>query len=380
MNVKAKARIWTASLAIVPILCLWPAGATAAEAGIENVTASGTWKIVKEDLGEARDGAVLDAKRNAVDQVGSRVIASTVVENFELVKDRIITKADGYVHRYDILEEGKSGSNFRVKIQADVSSSSLIDDATLIYNEMDKPRLMVVIPEVRGKDIIPMSHAENVVTEFFLEKGFDLIDRDTARENIRKDELRKIADGDAQAAAKVGLRVGAEAVVIGSASLGDVESVRDVLYASRATVSLRALRTDNAMIYAVSNEAATEAAGIPDAAQRKSLEVTSTKAAKDIFWKVVKKWNDQMMTGSNIEVILSGVSFSSLKKVINGFWEIRGITDVIKRNFDSPTAVLNITYSGDTMHLAEILDEERFEGFDIEVLTVSPGKMSLKVK
>ena len=380
MNMKAKARVWTASLAIVPILCLWSAGATAAEEGIENVTASGISMIIKEDLGEAKNGAVHDAKRNAVDQVGSRVIASTVVENFELVKDQIITKADGYIHRYEILEEGKTGSNFRVKIQAQVSSSSLIDDATLIYNEMDKPRLMIVIPEIRGDEVIPTSQAEIRVTEFFLEKGFGLVDQATAMKNIRKDELRKIAEGDSAAAAKVGLRAGAEAIVTGSASLGAVEPVRGVLYASESTVSLKAVRTDNASIYAVSNRSETEADATAESAQRKALDNASLEGAKDIFWKLVKKWNEETMDGTGIEVILSGVSFSSLRSVVSGFEGMKGVKEVIQRSFDAPTAILNLTFEGDAMALAEAVDTGSVEGFNLEVTSVSPGKISLKVK
>ena len=347
---------------------------------IRSVKASGSAMVVGGDIEKAKKEAIFDAKRNAVEQVGSQVIAKTVVENFDLVKDKIITKIDGYVHSYEILEEKPAEKSYQVKIEARVSKSALIDDAALIYNDMEKPRLMIIVPEVRGKEIFPPSQAENAISEFFVEKGFTLVDQATARENIKKDELRKIAEGDEKAAVKAGLRAGAEAVVIGTATMGDVESVKGILYASKSTVSIRALRTDNASLYAVSNKTESAADGVADAAQRKALETSSKSAARDIFWKIVKKWNDEKMMGAEIEVMINGIGFSDLKKVLTGLKETNGVKEVIQRSFDAPTAVLSITYQGDAVRLAEVLSETKFKGFSVEVLSVSSGKINMKIK
>jgi hypothetical protein len=239
---------------------------------------------------------------------------------------------------------------------------------------------MVVIPEVRGDEIIPTSQAETRVIQFFLEKGFSLVDQSTALQNIRKDELRKIAEGDSQAAAKVGLRAGAEAVVTGSASLGGTESVRGVLYASRSTVSLKAIRTDNATIYAVSNQSGTEAEATEESAQRKALDTASTRAARDVFWKLVKKWNEETISGTEIEMVLSGVTFSSLKFFAGVLKDMKGVSEVIQRSFDVPTAILTVKYQGDAMRLADQLDSGDLEDFDLEVTSVTKGKVTLNIR
>jgi hypothetical protein len=365
---------------IVLLLLLLPVLSIGAEkeGDIRSVRALGSADIYKGDIEGAKKEAILDAKRNAVEQVGTQVISSSVVENFILVRDKIITKADGYVHSFDILEEKQKGNIYVVRIGADVSKSALIDDATLIYNDMKKPRLMVIIPELRGKEVTPSSFAENVVNEFFVSKEFNIIDQATVRENIKKDEMRKIAEGDKLAAAKIGLRAGAEVVVVGYASLGEAKSVRNVLFSSKAAVSIKAIKTDNASLYAVSNKSEAAADGIADAAQRKAVEITSKGAAKDIFWKIVKKWNDEMMSGSDIEVVLNGVSFSSLRSVIKGFRDIDGVAEVVQRSFDSPVAVLSVTFKGDTMRLAEDIDSTKFGRFDLQIMSVSAGKMNIK--
>lgn len=347
---------------------------------IRSVKASGSAAILKGDVEGAKKTAIQDAKRNAVDQVGSQVISQTVVENFDLVKDKIITKLDGYVHNYKIVEEKQVGESYSVKIEAEISKSELIDDATLIYHDMDKPRVMVIVAEASGKEIIPSSHTENIVSEFFIEKGFKLIDQATAKANIKADELRKIAEGDEKAAVKAGLRSGAEVVIVGTASLGEVESVKGILYASKATVSLRALRTDNASLYAVSSKSESAADGIADAAKRKAVEATGKSTAKDIFWKVVKKWNDEKNMGAEVELVITDVTFSKLKKITESLKSAEGVSDVIQRSFDDPTAVFNLTFKGDTNRLAEILNDTKFEAARFEVLSVSSGKINLRVK
>ncbi|UCG77885.1 MAG: flagellar assembly protein T N-terminal domain-containing protein [Nitrospirota bacterium] len=362
---------------LIPVMVLQ---AEAKKSEIKTVMASGSAVIYSADVGAAKKEALEDAKRNAVDQVGSHVLSESVVENYDLVRDRIISKADGYVHRYEIISEKQSGNNYLIDIEADVSKSSLIDDATLIYHEMDKPRLMVIVLEVRGKDVIPTKHAEHAVSSIFVEKEFSLIDQAMAIENIRKDELRKIAEGDELAAAKIGLRSGAEVVVVGTASIGDVESIRGQLYASKASISLRALKTDNASLYAISSQSKAATDAVADSAQRKALERTSKSAASDIFWKIVKKWNKEKIRGNEIEIVLSGVNFTVLRSVKDEIGALRGVSEVFQRSFDAPTAVLNITYNGDSIRLAEILDEMKFKGFDLEVQGVSPGKLNLKVK
>ena len=366
-------------VAVLVGVCGNPSRASDEEPDIRTVKASGSAVIGDADAAGARKRALLDAKRNAVEQVGTKIVSETIVENFAVVKDKIITKADGYVHKYKVLKEAQSEGSYLLDIEAEVSGKALREDALSVYHKMNKPRMMVVMPEIREKDVVPGSHAENVVSEFFIGKEFTLVDAASVKEKIRKDELRKIAEGDQKAAAKMGLDAGAEVVVVGSATPGNAQSVRDVMYASKATCSARAINTANASLYAASSASKSAADGIADAAQRKAVDITCRSVAKDIFWKIVKKWNEELASGSSIEIALSGVNFSRLKKVIEAVKKFDGVTDVVQRSFDSPTAVLTMNYKGDPIQLADILDRNRYEGFLLEVLTVSNGKINAKV-
>jgi hypothetical protein len=367
-------------IALLVGLCGTPSLASDEEPDTRTVTASGSAVVGDADAAGARSRALLDAKRNAVEQVGTKIVSETIVENFAVVKDKIITKADGYVHKYRVLKEAQSEGRYLLDIEAEVSGGAIREDALSVYHKMNKPRVMVVMPETRDKDGVSGSHAEDVVSEFFIGKEFTLVDAAAVKEKIRKDEMRKVAEGDPKAAAKMGLDAGAEVVVVGSATSGSAQGVRDVMYASKATCSARAINTANASLYAASSTSKSAADGIADGARRKAVDTTCRSVAKDIFWKIVKKWNEELVSGSSVEIALSGVNFSLLKKVIEAVKKLEGVSDVVQRSFDSPTAVLTVNYKGDPIQLADILDRHRYEGFMLEVLTVSAGKINLKAR
>ncbi len=369
---------------LLAALILWFAchPAHGAESGrdIQIVRATGSALIRNGDLPGAKKKGILNAKRNAVEQVGTRILSRTVVENFLLVKDKVIAKADGHVHRYRILREDRDEETYRVEIEAEVSESSLIEDALSVYHDMNKPRVMVILPEIRDRDAVPTSHAENVVSEFFVGREITLVDSAAVKEKIRKEEMRKLAEGDPAAAAKIGLDAGAEVVVTGTATVGNAQSVREVMYASKGSCTARAIRTSNASLYAVSSVSKSAADGIAEGAQRKAVEATCLGVAQEIFWKIVKKWNDELMSGGDVEIVLSGVSFSTLRKVIDALRQVDEVTEVVQRSFDAPAAILSVNYRGDAMQLADRIDEKKFAGLDLEIQTVTAGKINIRVK
>src|SRR5688572_5551513 len=86
----------------------------------EEVEVEGVAAVVNNDVAIARDRAIDDAKRKAVEQVaGAQVSSESITENFQLVEDKIYSRAAGFVKNYKILSELKDQSGvYHVKIQA----------------------------------------------------------------------------------------------------------------------------------------------------------------------------------------------------------------------------------------------------------------------
>ncbi len=366
-------------IVILAILVLSPL--MAAENGdMVEVVAEGEAIIKNGDVDSAKKAALQDAKRNAVDQVGSEIVSETVVSNYKLVRDKIISRVAGYVHGYRILEEGKRGNSYYVKIRAKVSAKSIKDDATLIYSEMNKPRIMILVSEIKNNKPQLSIQGENVLIQFFREKGFNIVDASRVKAKIERNKLRALAEGHELEAAKLGYQYGAEVVITGQVNVSRAESVMGQLYAAKSNVTLRAIDAATGKVYAVVNVEGKGIDAVPSGAISKAVENGMKSAARELFWKIVKEWNSSQLNGSQFEVTVRGVSYSDLRKLIRKIKSIKGVREVIKRSFDRPVAVLDVTFMGDSDRLAELLDGLRCGRKKAEVNEVTAGSIEIILK
>ena len=114
------------------------------------VQAEGQAAILNNNLAGARNQALVNAQRNAVEQgVGLVLDSKTVSENFEIIRDKVLTSSQGFVTKYTILQEGPTPDQqtFRVKIKAEVSQELLEDRLSalrILHQAMGNKRVMVI--------------------------------------------------------------------------------------------------------------------------------------------------------------------------------------------------------------------------------------------
>ncbi len=124
----------------------------------------------------ARDKAIEDALRRAVEQaLGTLISSETIVENYHLIQDRILSRAEGYVAGYRIVSEGIEDSLYRVRILAHVRKGRLQDDAEAIRSLIMR----------MGRPLIYVESRTPFVKDFFVkrlrEDGFPVIEDTTRR-------------------------------------------------------------------------------------------------------------------------------------------------------------------------------------------------------
>lgn len=90
------------------------------------VKAEGVGAIQNGNHAKARDEAIWDAQRRAVEKgVGVLLSSETMVSNAQLLSDNIYTQADGFVDSYKIISENKDEFLYYVTIKADVRKTDL---------------------------------------------------------------------------------------------------------------------------------------------------------------------------------------------------------------------------------------------------------------
>ncbi len=123
----------------------------------KEVTVDVIAQVPGENVEGARNNAVKDALRKAVEQgVGALMYADSILQD-DVLMEKIYTRAQGYITGYKVIEERKEPSGlYRVEVRAGVRPGVLVDtliNLGLYGNMMAYPSIIVVCsPDVRITD------------------------------------------------------------------------------------------------------------------------------------------------------------------------------------------------------------------------------------
>jgi hypothetical protein len=362
----------------------------AAQDELREITTDGTASVLNNDKAMARDVAVQDALRNAVEQVtGAVVSSSTVVENAMVVEDNIYSKAKGYVKAYSIISEGEAdnGLTYNVRVKAQVRAGAIKEDMADILRGAGNPRLMVLVTErnigqsdYSGLDV-NLNVAENTIMENMRNRGFEFVDQETAERSMRKDKALAALQGDEQAAAAIGDRAGAEVIIVGKSFAKEAPGVSDMLggmKSMQSTVSVKAINTDDGRVLVSKTEQGKTVHIDEVAGGTKAIEMAANRAADYLAEEIVKKFT----RGSNtVTLSVSGISgyqmYTDLVNILK--YEVRGIKGVSERDMTGTTSLIEVDTKFNSGQLASELLYKRFPGFSVRIISRTANKINLRL-
>jgi hypothetical protein len=118
------------TLALAAAVLALPAGRAAAEPAAVEATGEAA---ITGNRSLARERAVEDALRNAVAQAAATLVSGEARgHDAQLVSDRILTGASGYVQSHEVLETRQDGRAIRVRVRAVVGLDRLAGDLAAI--------------------------------------------------------------------------------------------------------------------------------------------------------------------------------------------------------------------------------------------------------
>lgn len=357
------------------------------------IEADGAGVVINNDLALARDNAINDSLRKAVEQaVGTVISSETIVKNFEVISDSIYAKSQGYIQNYKILKENVSDSLYRVTIRATVSMGSIKDDLRalgLLMARKGMPRLMVLIAEQNvGQlhpsyywDSVDLSIAENVFQSNFLQDGFTFVDRAAVQGELQT-ITRKGSDLNNNLAAKLGKKVDAELVVIGKAFAKAAGNVAGTSMKSlQANITARAIRTDNGMVIASAAEHAA-AVHIDDiTGGSEAIKKATEKLAENLKTQIIAKWQSEVSSAGLVSLTVRQIkSYADFMKLKNAMKEeVRGVKNVYIRKMEAGTAQMDVEFQGSALSLADNLAVKKFDGFSLDVTAVGQNTLEMNM-
>jgi hypothetical protein len=388
-------KIFFSSVSLLALLCslAGPVVAQQETPASAEITAIGVGTILANDVAAARDQAIDDAMRKAVQQaLGTHVKSETLVQNFQLVDDQILSWSAGYVKKYDILREGRAQyDTYEVQMRAEVNLSALRtdDDALARLLEKENPRVMVMIAEQNIGDTdrwryfeVDLTAAETAIIDIFRSKNFEVVDAAQAKENQKRDLILNAVEGNAKAAAAVAAAQQAELIITGKAvakvatgiNLGGMKSCQ-------ANITTRIVSADDAKIIA----AASEHAAYPHIDELTggtlAIEKAAKKCAETLVSKVAAEAQKRFYNQTTLNLRVQGYrSYTELQK-FTGLLKhyLRGVKSLNQRSAAGGYANLDVKIIGNAQQLARELERKNLSPFQVEVTSVTPNRIDIKI-
>ena len=363
------------------------------------ITAKGYGAIYGGNKSAARDRAIEDAQRKAVEQaMGTMISSESISQNFQLIEDRILSLSSGYIKTYRIISESELDGEIEVEIAAVVGMEKIKDSLQAIQNlirRVDKPKIMILIAEqsIRKEEAgepgaskgsatlsaTSLGVAENTLIEFFRSKGFQFVDRQALAGQI------EIADplvlvNDQKEIQRIANLTDAQVVIFGQAQARTAGNM-DGISSGQANISLRALKTDSGEIIAASSAHAAIPHVDPSTANTKALSKASSQVSQKLMDQILKQWQAETSGTRTVSLTIEGVSYSEVKKFRDWLPNyVRGVKGIYQRSVKDRTAELDIDLQGSAQNLADDLSDKKFSNRTIEVLDLLPNKVSIKLK
>ena len=383
-------------LSLIMVICLFAQYPVQSVGESKEVVAKGMGAILAGDEVKAREDAISAALRNAVEQVVGMFVSSEVlIENYQTMEDKIYTRTEGYVQKYDIISTSKQFDNaLEVTVRAVVKVSDLQNDLQaigVIISRKGKPRTMVLIDE---KNIsahyvhyfTDMNTTETALMNELMNYGFPFVDARQTQANIARDMVNAAMQGDAQAAANIAKQYGAEIIITGTAiskeASGGPSVVRNAGFKScQANLNLRAIRTDDAVIIAVASGHDVAAHIDEITGGTMALQKATKKAAQELKDKIVNAWQQDVYSSAQVQLQVTNIaSFSQLNTFKNNLqYYVRGVQAVNQRFFEQGTALFDIDIRGNAEQLASELEAKEIEGLRVRVTSLTANKVTVQI-
>lgn len=369
----------------------------------QTVTADGIAAIEDGNKAIARDNALKDAQRKAVEQaVGVMISSETAVQNFQLLSDKIFSQSQGYIQSYKVISEGAAeGTLYRVSIQANVALGGLKNDLSalgLLMQKVEKPRVLFMIAEqnigqeyyvfwwygrneYKGQSF-EMAASETALKEEFLAKGFNVVDSSVATGRIDVSNAYRIADLTDSGAISIGKQLGAEVVVKGKAIAkeGPRAGGSNVgTYLADITVS--ALRVDNGGVLASTRGHGVSRNISQVTGGTEALERAAREASEKMVEQITKKWTVETSGGGLVQLRVRDIgeysNFVKFKDMVQG--QIRGVQAIYQRSLEGGTAVLDVEIKGTAQNLADGLANKSLGDTPIKVIGASANTVEVSL-
>ncbi len=382
---------------VIGAICLMgPTILSARPADFEDtVEAIGTAPIQSEAIQASRDQAIADSLAASVAIAAGKIAPlDAIVRNFKTLDEVLYGHTDEFVQDYKVLTELKSDSQYRVLVQATVRADKIkaeMERLGIIIGLKSIPRILFLMAEQNIDDLSPRHswdlvssktplHSEEAMAEIMRQKGLLLIDSGAMAPQGQTMPGATVPVDD-RTALMLGLKMQADVVVIGSASV--IRSANTMGADNRSlkgVVTARALHTLTGAEAAKTSRAVVSAGGDAEATGQEALTKAGALAGQDLATQIIANWKRALASSADLDVVVGGTrnlaNFVTFRRIVNG---IEGVSSILVKEIKPDEAIIGIDFDGDAQMLAEAMMLQTYGAFGINIYDMSEGRIMLEL-
>ena len=160
-------------------------------------------EVTVEGMGADQKAALIAAQREAVNvAIGQYILSESEVQNYMTVKDKILSKSEGFVKSYEMLNKSKGPDGlWVVKIKAVVTKEMVLTDLEalgILMSQLDNPKIVVFYaPKGVAYDERYTEQGINGINKYLTTNRYDVYDLDQLNAMIEDDiSMKQVALGE----------------------------------------------------------------------------------------------------------------------------------------------------------------------------------------
>jgi hypothetical protein len=347
------------------------------------VEVTGIAAIKSGNLGLAKDEALKDAKRVAVQEVlGSMVSARSDVKNFELVRQTVTSKSEGMIETFSIVSsQAVSEVEYHVRIKAKVSEAMINQTIEEVVASQGKPRMMVLVDESFNNKPDGNKVAQTELEAQFIAQGFPFVDRATVEKIVSKNRHKIAAalGGNNAAARELGVDAGAEIILVGSSRVKEAGKIAgSQLISVQADLNLRVIDINTGKILTAGQEHGAYPHINAESGGAMAVRKAVTPLREKLVGDIVKLWD--INRANTIALLVTGLDYEKLMVLRGELTEkVRGVKAVNPKGSAGKAAKLEVEFEGSSFDLADRLITSGLS-IKLKIGDVKPNSLDVSAK
>jgi hypothetical protein len=361
--------MWRPRLVVWMAAALALAGATAWAAEAPDADAKEVVVTVTGISAHSYEEATQDALRNAVKQgAGETLTSLTRVERGVLLNDIIISRAAGYVRRYDPLGKTEDNGVYRVEVRATVARGKVADDLAavqMLIRQVGWPNLVIHVEVAPGGPPVSSDAAEAKLMDFFEKLGFDIVDPKMFRQLLGP--RPKPAEDMDPFLATVRLHASYGIMAKATIQTGQAKDVYGIkLTPVTVTLDVKAMGFDNAAILARKSATVPRNAENVAVTAQALLEEAAAEVAPQILMRLLEHWAEDIDIGRRVVLLGRRIDTNTLTDFLGRLKGLDGVKTAQVVNSESEDiTIVKVVSRLDAASLAQ------------EIGTLSGGRLKL---